>query len=200
GAGDIAQFLLGYSLVLAKCKQAELPASLVQRMLFNQLVGLGIGLVPLVGDLALAVFKANSRNAALLEDFLVRRAAKAASSGVGAAAPTAAEEEELAQAALLAGRIDRRSGEKVGGAKSAAVATHDASGTVTPPPPPPQRATGAGAGVGAGAGAGPATTSTATPAQQQPQPMQAPPRKFYGWGGASQKGEAGAVAPGTVGR
>ncbi|GAA5839912.1 hypothetical protein JCM9279_005205 [Rhodotorula babjevae] len=177
GAGDIAQFLLGYSLVLAKCKQAELPASLVQRMLFNQLVGLGIGLVPLVGDLALAVFKANSRNAALLEDFLVRRAAKSASSGVGAPAPTAADEEELAQAALLAGRIDRRSGEKVGGAKSAAVASHDSSGA--------------------------ATTSAPAQQQQQQPALQGPPRKFYGWGGGSQKGEvgaAGAGAPATGGR
>ena len=113
----------------------------------------------------------------------MRRAAKSASSGVGAPAPTAADEEELAQAALTGGRIDRRTGEKVGGAKSAAVASHDSSGTVTPPqPPPPQRTAGTGA----------ATTSTTAPAQQQP--MQAPPRKFYGWGGASQKGEGAPAA------
>ncbi|BGP28044.1 hypothetical protein JCM10295v2_007031 [Rhodotorula toruloides] len=57
GAGDIAQFLLGYSLVLRKCREAELPATLAQRMLFNQLVGLGIGLIPLIGDITMAVWK-----------------------------------------------------------------------------------------------------------------------------------------------
>ncbi|KAL7339888.1 hypothetical protein BJY59DRAFT_697224 [Rhodotorula toruloides] len=35
GAGDIAQFILGYSLVLRKCREAELPATLAQRMLFS---------------------------------------------------------------------------------------------------------------------------------------------------------------------
>ncbi|GAA5837746.1 hypothetical protein JCM11251_002312 [Rhodosporidiobolus azoricus] len=142
GAGDIAQFLLGYLLVLKKCKEAELPASLVQRMTFNQTVGLGIGLVPLVGDICLAVWKANSRNAALLEDFLIRRAAQqaqstsssssAAASTVPGAAPgpstsrpvatnrTAIDEEALAELAMGegGGRIDRKTGEKVGGARA----------------------------------------------------------------------------------
>lgn len=71
--------MLGYFLVLRKAKEAEyvylslvsvlrltsvscrLPFTLVQRMTFNQSVGLGIGLVPLIGDLMLAVWKANSR-------------------------------------------------------------------------------------------------------------------------------------------
>ena len=38
-------------------------------MLFNNAVSAGIGLVPLVGDIALAVWKANSRNAKLLEEY-----------------------------------------------------------------------------------------------------------------------------------
>ncbi|ORY56819.1 hypothetical protein BCR35DRAFT_296166 [Leucosporidium creatinivorum] len=75
-AGDIASFLLGYFLVLRKCRQADLPFSLSQRMAFNQAVSLGIGLVPMVGDLCAAVWKTNSRNAALLEEFLIQRAAK----------------------------------------------------------------------------------------------------------------------------
>ncbi|GAA5938080.1 uncharacterized protein JCM15063_005459 [Sporobolomyces koalae] len=103
GAGDIAQFLLGFFLVLRKCRQAELPASLSSRMTFNQLAGLAIGLVPLVGDIGMAAFKANSRNAGLLEDFLVRRAQ--------AGNPSAAEEERLAQAALESGGISKKTGE-----------------------------------------------------------------------------------------
>jgi len=100
GAGDIAQFLLGYFLVLRKCKEAELPASLASRMTFNQMIGLAIGLVPLVGDIGMAAFKANSRNAGLLEDFLIRRAQT----------PNAGEE-QLAQATLEHGTISKKTGE-----------------------------------------------------------------------------------------
>ncbi|BGP52140.1 hypothetical protein JCM10450v2_008111 [Rhodotorula kratochvilovae] len=176
GAGDIAQFLLGYSLVLRKCRDAELPATLTQRMLFNQLVGLGIGLIPLVGDLALAVFKANSRNAALLEDFLIRRAAKAPTPG------TAAEEEDLAQLAMNEGRIDRRTGEKVGGAKAVAVAPPGSAGT-----------------------SGTGTPTQVPPAQQQQAAKKDGSLPWYGWGG-KRKGESapaevsGATAAGTSGQ
>lgn len=36
----------------------------------NNAVSIAVGLVPVAGDVVLAVFKANSRNAALLEEFL----------------------------------------------------------------------------------------------------------------------------------
>ena len=39
-------------------------------MLFNNAISAGVGFVPIVGDIMLAVWKANSRNAALLEEFL----------------------------------------------------------------------------------------------------------------------------------
>jgi hypothetical protein len=39
-------------------------------MLTNNAVSAAVGFVPLVGDVILAAFKANSRNAALLEEFL----------------------------------------------------------------------------------------------------------------------------------
>jgi hypothetical protein len=39
-------------------------------MFLNNLISAGVGLVPFVGDVILASFKANSRNAALLEEFL----------------------------------------------------------------------------------------------------------------------------------
>ena len=39
-------------------------------MLFNNAVSAAVGFVPFVGDIVLALYKANSRNAALLEEFL----------------------------------------------------------------------------------------------------------------------------------
>lgn len=39
-------------------------------MLLNNLVSAGVGFVPIAGDVFLGMFKANSRNAALLEEFL----------------------------------------------------------------------------------------------------------------------------------
>ncbi|EIN04016.1 hypothetical protein PUNSTDRAFT_123065 [Punctularia strigosozonata HHB-11173 SS5] len=70
GAGDIADATLNYVLVLRKCQQADLPSWLMRKMLVNNLVSAGVGLVPLVGDVVLAQWKANSRNALLLEEFL----------------------------------------------------------------------------------------------------------------------------------
>jgi hypothetical protein len=39
-------------------------------MLLNNAVSVAVGLVPIAGDIVLAVYKANSRNAALLEEYL----------------------------------------------------------------------------------------------------------------------------------
>ncbi|KAF9256669.1 hypothetical protein L218DRAFT_846890, partial [Marasmius fiardii PR-910] len=70
GAGDIVDATLNYVLVVRKAKQADIPPWLLSRMLLNNAVSAGVGLVPLVGDIVLAMYKANSRNAALLEEFL----------------------------------------------------------------------------------------------------------------------------------
>ncbi|KAJ7600432.1 hypothetical protein C8J56DRAFT_1156819 [Mycena floridula] len=70
GAGDIADVSLNYFLVVRKAQQADLPGWLVRHMLMNNAVSAGIGLVPFAGDIGLAIYKANSRNAALLEEFL----------------------------------------------------------------------------------------------------------------------------------
>ena len=68
-------------------------------MLLNNAISTGVGFIPLVGDVILAVYKANSRNAALLEEFLRVRGegcldmsaaggmAQAGGSSVGLAAP-----------------------------------------------------------------------------------------------------------------
>ncbi|KAF9014471.1 hypothetical protein BDZ89DRAFT_1076601 [Hymenopellis radicata] len=70
GAGDVVDALLNYFLVVRKAKKADIPPWLLRRMLFNNAVSAGFGLVPLAGDIILAAWKANSRNAALLEEFL----------------------------------------------------------------------------------------------------------------------------------
>ncbi|PWN96961.1 hypothetical protein FA09DRAFT_331013 [Tilletiopsis washingtonensis] len=71
GAGDIASAGLNYTLVLKPAKKGvDLPDWVVHRMVVNNAVSAGIGFVPLVGDIALAIWRANSRNAKLLEEFL----------------------------------------------------------------------------------------------------------------------------------
>jgi len=70
GVGDAADAILGYVLVIRKARRAEIPWWLTQRMIFNLAVATTVGLVPIVGDVILAAFRANSRNAALLEEFL----------------------------------------------------------------------------------------------------------------------------------
>lgn len=62
--------MLNYVLVLRKARQADLPSWLVSKMLFNNAVSAIGGIVPIVGDVVIAVYKANSRNAMLLEEFL----------------------------------------------------------------------------------------------------------------------------------
>ncbi|KAK7437956.1 hypothetical protein VKT23_018391 [Stygiomarasmius scandens] len=95
GAGDAADAALNYLLVVRKAKQADLPSWLVKRMLMNNAVSAAVGFIPLAGDVILAAFKANSRNAALLEEFLRIRGEEyiklGASSGVAEAAATPAK-------------------------------------------------------------------------------------------------------------
>ncbi len=51
-----------------------LPQMLRARMMFNVALDFGLGLVPVLGDLADAVFRANTRNAWLLEVYLTKKA------------------------------------------------------------------------------------------------------------------------------
>jgi len=60
--GDVSDALLNYTLVVKKAKQANIPDWLLRRMLLNNAISAGVGFVPLVGDVILASFKANSRN------------------------------------------------------------------------------------------------------------------------------------------
>ncbi len=52
---------------------SRIPWWLTQRMILNLAVATSIGLVPFLGDVLLAAYRANSRNAALLEEFLRHR-------------------------------------------------------------------------------------------------------------------------------
>lgn len=75
-AGDVADALLNYLLVVRPARRADIPNWLLRRMLINNAVSAGVGTIPIAGDVVLAMFKANSRNAALLEEFLRIRGAE----------------------------------------------------------------------------------------------------------------------------
>jgi hypothetical protein len=59
-------------MVLRTCQQVEggLPSNVLSKMWFNIALDFGIGLVPFLGDVADALFRANTRNAAVLEQHL----------------------------------------------------------------------------------------------------------------------------------
>lgn len=66
-------------MVLRTCQQVEggLPADVTSRMYFNIIIDFGIGLVPIIGDLADALYRANTRNAVILEKHLRKKGAAA---------------------------------------------------------------------------------------------------------------------------
>lgn len=71
GAGDVVDATLNYTLVLRPSKNdLDLPDWLVRKMVVNNVVSAGVGLIPIAGDIVLAMWKANSRNAKLVEEFL----------------------------------------------------------------------------------------------------------------------------------
>jgi len=67
GVGDVAGSLLGLYIVAIAIRR-RFSAAVVVRMLLNLGLDLVLGVVPLVGDLADFVFRANQRNLRLLED------------------------------------------------------------------------------------------------------------------------------------
>ncbi|KIH93701.1 PH domain protein [Sporothrix brasiliensis 5110] len=73
--GDVIDLLLAYSVVTSCAKiDGGLPPALQARMYFNIMLDFGIGLVPFVGDVADAMFRANTRNAWVLEEYLIKKA------------------------------------------------------------------------------------------------------------------------------
>jgi hypothetical protein len=75
--GDVVDALMAL-MVVRTCQQVEggLPASVKTKMMFNIVLDFGIGLVPFVGDLVDALFRANTRNAIVLEEYLRDQGAK----------------------------------------------------------------------------------------------------------------------------
>lgn len=69
GVGDLASALLSGYVVLASARLG-VPASVVTRMILNLGVDTLVGSVPLVGDLFDVGFRANVRNAELLEQHM----------------------------------------------------------------------------------------------------------------------------------
>lgn len=66
GVGDVIGALLGLYIVGIAIRR-KVSAIVVARMVLNLGLDLGIGLVPIVGDLADFAFRANAKNLALLE-------------------------------------------------------------------------------------------------------------------------------------
>lgn len=65
-------------MVVHTCQQIDdgLPPSVKMRMIMNIVLDFGVGLVPFLGDVADAVFRANTRNAAILEEYLRQKGRK----------------------------------------------------------------------------------------------------------------------------
>jgi hypothetical protein len=73
--GDAIDALLALMLVhTAEKIEGGLPPMLRSRMYFNIILDFGLGLVPFIGDLADAVYRANTRNCWLLEVYLTEKA------------------------------------------------------------------------------------------------------------------------------
>jgi len=76
--GDVIDAFMAM-MVLRTCQQVEggLPVSVRSKMMFNIVLDFAIGLVPFLGDIADALFRANTRNAVELEKYLREKGAKA---------------------------------------------------------------------------------------------------------------------------
>lgn len=75
--GDVIDAFMAM-MVLRTCQQVEggLPAAVKSKMMFNIILDFAVGLVPFIGDIADAVFRANTRNAVELEKYLREKGAK----------------------------------------------------------------------------------------------------------------------------
>ncbi|KAL4215310.1 hypothetical protein AB4K20DRAFT_1964115 [Rhizopus microsporus] len=73
--GDFIGVLLALQLV-QMAMQLDIPNELVSKMMFNIAFDFVIGLVPLAGDLLDIMYKCNTKNALLLENYLIKRRRK----------------------------------------------------------------------------------------------------------------------------
>ncbi|PUU80785.1 hypothetical protein B9Z19DRAFT_1100088 [Tuber borchii] len=75
GIGDVIDMMLAL-MVIRTASQANLPSNVTIRMMFNVIFDFVIGLVPFLGDILDIGFKANTRNAIVLESYLRERGAE----------------------------------------------------------------------------------------------------------------------------
>ena len=123
-------------LALLVCRAADAPHSLppwlVQRMLLHLALATSAGLIPLLGDVLLAAYKPNSRNAALLEEFLRLRGEKNLADAAAGAEKVAGGEGT--------GKGEGKGGKAIAGAgvgekeKEKAAAAPGAKASPSPPP------------------------------------------------------------------
>ncbi|KAI5811038.1 hypothetical protein DFH27DRAFT_5845 [Peziza echinospora] len=73
--GDVFDMLLAL-LVIRAASECNLPNGIRMKMMFNVILDFLVGLVPILGDLADAAYKANTRNAIILENYLRERGAE----------------------------------------------------------------------------------------------------------------------------
>lgn len=66
GVGDFATAVISFY-IIAKAAFMRAPASILARMGLNVLLDLGVGIIPLLGDIFDVAFRANARNIRLLE-------------------------------------------------------------------------------------------------------------------------------------
>ena len=73
--GDFLDIFMAL-MVFKTCQQVEggLSSRVKSKMMFNIIVDFSVGLVPFLGDVADAFWKANTKNALLLERFLIEKA------------------------------------------------------------------------------------------------------------------------------
>lgn len=73
--GDIINLYLSLSLVrLAQTVDEGLPALVVSRMMSNIMIDFALGITPVLGTIAGALYKSNSRNSLILSHYLSKRA------------------------------------------------------------------------------------------------------------------------------
>lgn len=75
--GDLLTGLIQTGLVLVALRHYRVPKTVAARMMANVLLDIGVGAIPLLGDLFDVAFKANTRNLRLLEPYRFQNATDA---------------------------------------------------------------------------------------------------------------------------
>lgn len=101
GLGDLVNALLNHTLVVRPVKKEldEFPDWLIRQMIVNNAISTGVGFVPLVGDVVMAAWRTNSRNAKLLEELLRLRGEENIAKGLPDLTPRAPHDTHPAQSA-----------------------------------------------------------------------------------------------------